>query len=139
MSNKKDDKNNIENKDVNEFKNPTFLNAFKNALRGCALAVKNERNIKIQLVAAVLVTIMGFLFRISSVEWAILVLTIFFVIVTECLNTAVEKTVDMITDKYDECVKNVKDIAAGAVLFSAMASVIVGIIIFLPKILIYIN
>ena len=139
MSNKKDDKNNIENKDVNEFKNPTFLNAFKNALRGCALAVKNERNIKIQLVAAVLVTIMGFLFRISSVEWAILVLTIFFVIVTECLNTAVEKTVDMITKKYDECVKNVKDIAAGAVLFSAMASVIVGIIIFLPKILIYIN
>ena len=139
MSNKKDDKNNIENKDVNEFKNPTFLNAFKNALRGCTLAVKNERNIKIQLVAAVLVTIMGFLFRISSVEWAILVLTIFFVIVTECLNTAVEKTVDMITKKYDECAKNVKDIAAGAVLFSAMASVIVGIIIFLPKILIYIN
>ncbi len=139
MNSKKENNKNIKNKEVNEFKNPTFFNALKNALRGCSLAIKNERNIKIQIVAAILVTIIGFLFRISFVEWAILVITIFFVIVTECLNTAIEKTVDMITNKYDECAKNVKDIAAGAVLFSAIASVIVGIIIFLPKILIYIN
>lgn len=133
MSNKKSN-----NKDVNEFKNPTFFNAMKNAIRGCSLAIKNERNIKIQIVAAIIATIMGFMFRISSVEWLVLVLTIFFVIVTECLNTAVEKTVDMITNKYSESAKNVKDISAGAVLFSAIASVIVGLIIFLPKILIYI-
>lgn len=133
MSNKKSN-----NKDVNEFKNPTFFNAMKNAIRGCSLVIKNERNIKIQIVAAIIVTIMGFMFKISSVEWLVLVLTIFFVIVTECLNTAVEKTVDMITNKYSESAKNVKDISAGAVLFSAIASVIVGLIIFLPKILIYI-
>lgn len=133
MSNKKSN-----NKDVNEFKNPTFFNAMKNAIRGCSLAIKNERNIKIQIVAAIIATIMGFMFRISSVEWLVLVLTIFFVIVTECLNTAIEKTVDMITNKYSESAKNVKDISAGAVLFSAIASVIVGLIIFLPKILIYI-
>jgi diacylglycerol kinase len=133
MSNKKSN-----NKDVNEFKNPTFFNAMKNAIRGCSLAIKNERNIKIQIVAAIIATIMGFMFKISSVEWLVLVLTIFFVIVTECLNTAVEKTVDMITNKYSESAKNVKDISAGAVLFSAIASVIVGLIIFLPKILIYI-
>lgn len=133
MSNKKSN-----NKDVNEFKNPTFFNAMKNAIRGCGLAIKNERNIKIQIVAAIIATIMGFMFKISSVEWLVLVLTIFFVIVTECLNTAIEKTVDMITNKYSESAKNVKDISAGAVLFSAIASVIVGLIIFLPKILIYI-
>lgn len=133
MSNKKSN-----NKDVNEFKNPTFFNAMKNAIRGCSLAIKNERNIKIQIVAAIIATIMGFMFKISSVEWLVLVLTIFFVIVTECLNTAIEKTVDMITNKYSESAKNVKDISAGAVLFSAIASVIVGLIIFLPKILIYI-
>lgn len=133
MSNKKSN-----NKDVNEFKNPTFFNAMKNAIRGCSLAIKNERNIKIQIVAAIIATIMGFMFKISSVEWLVLVLTIFFVIVTECLNTAIEKTVDMITTKYSESAKNVKDISAGAVLFSAIASVIVGLIIFLPKILIYI-
>ena len=133
MSNKKNNNN-----EANEFKNPTFFNAMKNAIRGCSLVVKNERNIKIQIVAAILATIMGFMFKISSVEWLVLVLTIFFVIVTECLNTAVEKTVDMITNKYSESAKNVKDISAGAVLFSAIASVIVGLIIFLPKILIYI-
>ena len=120
MSNKKSN-----NKDVNEFKNPTFFNAMKNAIRGCSLAIKNERNIKIQIVAAIIATIMGFMFKISSVEWLVLVLTIFFVIVTECLNTAIEKTVDMITNKYSESAKNVKDISAGAVLFSAIASVIV--------------
>lgn len=123
---------------VESFKNPTFFKALKNALRGISLAVKNERNIKIQIVAAILVIVMGFMFRISYIEWAILTITIFLVLITECLNTAVEKTVDMITEKYNECARNVKDISAGAVLFSAISSVVVGIIIFLPKILIYI-
>ncbi len=125
-------------KNASELKNPTFWIALKNSIRGIKLVIKSERNIKIQLVFAILVTILGFMFRISFVEWAVLVVTIFFVLVTEVLNTAVEKTVDMITDKYDECARNVKDMSAGAVLFSAICSIIVGIIIFLPKILVYI-
>ena len=125
-------------KNASELKNPTFWIALKNSIRGIKLVIKSERNIKIQLVFAILVTILGFMFRISFVEWAVLAVTIFFVLVTEVLNTAVEKTVDMITDKYDECARNVKDISAGAVLFSAICSIIVGIIIFLPKILVYI-
>ena len=125
-------------KNASELKNHTFWIALKNSIRGIKLVIKSERNIKIQLVFAILVTILGFMFRISFVEWAVLVVTIFFVLVTEVLNTAVEKTVDMITDKYDECARNVKDMSAGAVLFSAICSIIVGIIIFLPKILVYI-
>ena len=78
------------------------------------------------------------MFKISYIEWGILTITIFLVLITETLNTAIEKTVDMITKEYSEEAKVVKDISAGAVLFSAIASVIVGIIIFLPKILIYI-
>ena len=124
--------------DINKFKNPTFIKALKNALRGVKLLITKERNIKIQLVAAILVTILGILFKISITEWCILVITMFLVLITEGLNTAVEKTVDMITEEYSECAKNVKDIAAGAVLLSAISSVIIGIIIFLPKILIYI-
>lgn len=126
------------NKDFNSFKNPDFCNALKNALRGIGNVLKKERNIKIQLVVALLVLIIGIMFRISYIEWGILTITIFLVLVTETLNTAIEKTVDMITKEYNEEVKVVKDISAGAVLFSAIASVIVGIIIFLPKILIYI-
>ena len=125
-------------KNASELKNPTFWIALKNSIRGIKLVIKSERNIKIQLVFAILVTILGFMFRISFVEWAVLAVTIFFVLVTEVLNTDVEKTVDIITDKYDECARNVKDISAGAVLFSAICSIIVGIIIFLPKILVYI-
>lgn len=125
-------------KELNSFKNPNFFKALKNALRGIGTVLKKERNIKIQLVAALLVLIVGIMFKISYIEWGILTITIFLVLITETLNTAIEKTVDMITKEYSEEAKVVKDISAGAVLFSAIASVIVGIIIFLPKILIYI-
>ena len=125
-------------KELNSFKNPNFFKALKNALREIGTVSKKERNIKIQLVAALLVLIVGIMFKISYIEWGILTITIFLVLITETLNTAIEKTVDMITKEYSEEAKVVKDISAGAVLFSAIASVIVGIIIFLPKILIYI-
>ena len=121
-------------KDLNSFKNPNFFKALKNALRGIGIVSKKERNIKIQLVAALLVLIVGIMFKISYIEWGILTITIFLVLITETLNTAI----DMITKEYSEEAKVVKDISAGAVLFSAIASIIVGIIIFLPKILIYI-
>lgn len=132
------DKNNNQNSSTNEFKNPTFFKALKNSLRGIFLSVTKERNIKIQLVMAVIAIICGFVFKISMIEWTILVITIFLVLITESLNTAIEITVDMITNEYNEKAKNIKDIAAGAVLFSAISSVIVGLIIFLPKFLEYI-
>ena len=137
MKNKENMKNKIDDS-VDNFKNPTFFKALKNALRGIKLVILSERNIKIQLVITAMIIIMGFLFKINLAEWLILTITIFLVLITECLNTAVEKTVDMITTKYSKSAKNVKDISAGAVLFSAIASIVVGIIIFLPKILIYI-
>ena len=130
------DKNSNSNK--NEFKNPTFFKALKNSLRGIFLSVTTERNIKIQLVFAIIATICGVIFKISMIEWICLVVTIFLVLITESLNTAIEKTVDMITNEYNENAKNIKDISAGAVLFSAMSSVIVGLMIFLPKFLEYI-
>lgn len=132
------DKNNNQNSSINEFKNPTFFKALKNSLRGIFLSVIKERNIKIQLVMAVIAIICGFIFKISMIEWSILVITIFLVLITESLNTAIEITVDMITNEYNEKAKNIKDIAAGAVLLSAISSVIVGLIIFLPKFLEYI-
>lgn len=126
------------NSNTNEFKNPTFFKALKNSLRGIFLSVTTERNIKIQLVFAIIATICGVIFKISMIEWICLVVTIFLVLITESLNTAIEKTVDMITNEYNENAKNIKDISAGAVLFSAMSSVIVGLMIFLPKFLEYI-
>ena len=132
-------KKNIENKEKienNIFKNPTFIPSFKNALRGIGLVFKSERNIKIQTVFGILVFILGIFFRITFQEWVSIAITIFLVLLTETINTAIEGTVDMITNEYSEKAKDVKDISAGAVLLSSISSVVVGIIIFLPKILI---
>ena len=69
-------------------------------------------------------------------EWCILVLVIGMVIALEMVNTALERCVDLVTKDYKELAKNAKDVAAGAVLVMSMFSVVIGILIFLPKIII---
>lgn len=77
----------------------------------------------------------GIFFKISNIEAIILVLTIFFVFIAEFINTAIEKLADLYTTEYNENIKIIKDIGAGSVTISAIASVIVGVIMFLPKII----
>lgn len=126
-------------KDKNSWKNPTFFEALKHSIDGIITVVKQERNIKIQLCFALFAIIMGFVLRVSTYEWLILLMTIFMVLFAELMNTALENTVDIITEEYNEKAKKAKDISSGAVLLLAIMSVIIGIIIFLPKILIVLN
>ena len=119
----------------NKWKNPNFFQSFKNALNGIKEVIKTGKNIKIQIAFAIFAIIMGIVFKVNNIEALILVLTIFFVLVSEFLNTAIEMLADLYTTEYNEKIKVLKDIGAGAVLLSAIASVIIGIIIFLPKIL----
>jgi diacylglycerol kinase (ATP) len=84
----------------------------------------------------ILVIIMGFVFNISITEWCICITLFGLVISLELINTAIETVVDMITLDKNEKAKKAKDISASAVLVSAMASVVIGLIIFIPKILI---
>lgn len=119
----------------NKWKNPNFFKSLKNALNGIKEVIKTGRNIKIQIAFAIFAIIMGIVLKINNIETLILVLTIFFVLVSEFLNTAIEMLADLYTTEYNEKIKVLKDIGAGAVLLSAIASVIIGIIIFLPKIL----
>ena len=119
----------------NKWKNPNFFQSLKNALNGIKEVVKTGRNIKIQIVFAILAIIMGIIFKINNIEALILVLTIFGVLITEFINTAIEMLADLYTTEYNEKIKILKDIGAGAVTLSAIASVIIGIIMFLPKIL----
>lgn len=121
------------------WKKQNFFKAFKNSLNGIFYTLKKERNIKIQLVIGILAVILGVFLKISLIEWTILVITMFIVIVSELINTAIENTVDLITTEYNEKAKIAKDVAAGAVLFAAMNSVIVGILIFGTKIIYYIR
>lgn len=77
----------------------------------------------------------GIFFKISNIEAIILVLTIFLVFIAEFINTAIEKLADLYTTEYNENIKIIKDIGAGSVTISVIASVIVGVIMFLPKII----
>lgn len=115
-------------------KRKKLRNSFKYAFEGISEAWKTEQNLKIHFVIMTLVIIGGFIFKISAMEWIICLLLFAIVISLELINTAIETTVDIAMPDINEKAKYAKDIAAGAVLFSAIISVIVGLIIFLPKI-----
>ena len=115
-------------------KRKKLRNSFKYAFEGIEEAWKTEQNLKIHFVIMALVIIAGFIFKISAMEWMVCLLLFAIVISLELINTAIETTVDIAMPEIHEKAKYAKDIAAGAVLFSAIISVIVGFIIFLPKI-----
>ena len=115
-------------------KRKKLRNSFKYAFEGIKEAWKTEQNLKIHFIIMLLVIIAGFIFKISLIEWIVCLLLFAIVISLELINTAIETTVDIAMPDINEKAKYAKDIAAGAVLFSAIISVIIGLIIFLPKI-----
>ena len=117
----------------------SFGVSFNHAMDGIEFALNHERNIKIEIFMGICASILGFLLNISIIEWAIIVLVIAMVLCLELVNTAIERAVDLTTKEYHELARVAKDVSAGAVLVMSMFSVVIGIIIFLPKILILIK
>lgn len=109
--------------------------SFGYAFKGIDDVIKHEPNMKIHVVVAILVVIMAFILKVSIIEWIILVLLIGAVLAAETINTTIENLVDMYTKEYDEKAKIVKDTADGTVLILAITSAIIGLIIFIPKII----
>jgi diacylglycerol kinase len=109
--------------------------SFQNAFRGLRVLFREERNAQIHLLAVILVTAAGILLEISITEWLIILLFFGLVIGSEALNTSIEKLSDVVQPNSDKRIKIVKDLSAGAVLFSAICAMIAGILIFLPKII----
>ena len=118
-------------------KRKKLINSFKYAFNGLAEALKKEQNIKIHVLIMIFVIIAGFLLKISIAEWIVCLILFAMVISLELINTAIEITVDIAMPKINEKAKFAKDISAGAVLFAAIISAIIGIIIFLPKIIMF--
>jgi len=116
-------------------KNGNFLMSFKNALAGLAHCFKNERNFRFHILAAVLAVILAFFLKVSKEELMLIIFAIFFVIVSEIFNTAVESLCDMVSKDYNKYIKIAKDCSAAAVLMSAVNAVAVGVIVFLPKLI----
>lgn len=107
--------------------------SFVHAFHGIVFCLKHERNFRIHICAAVLTILLGFIVRFSAIEFVLLILTISSVMVTEILNTMIEKTIDTFTNKFSPTAKVVKDASAGAVFICAIVSVIVGLILFLRQ------
>lgn len=116
-------------------KTKKILNSFKYAFSGIVQSFKTERNMKIHILIMTLVIIAGFVYKISTMEWIICIILFAIVISAELINTAIETVVDMITKEKREEARIAKDVAAGAVLVTAIAAGIVGVLIFLPKII----
>lgn len=109
-----------------------FFKSFTYAFEGISTAVK-QQNMKFHLLSAVVVLIAGFLTGLSVIEWCVIIAVIAIVISLEMVNTAIEALVDLASPKLHPLAKVAKDVAAGAVLVFAIASVIIGGLIFFPK------
>ena len=111
-----------------------IMRSFRNSVRGFHVLLKNEYNLYIQIAFGVLITIIGFIFSISPTEWAIQTAIIGLVIFSELVNTAIEKTMDLVHPEYDERVRDIKDLSSAAVLFMVLISIATVSFIYLPKI-----
>ena len=120
-------------------KNKKLINSFKYAFTGMWSAYKSERNMKIHIAVAILVILFGVFLQISTYEWIACTVCFAMVIGAEMFNTAIETVLDIAMPKKDERAKKAKDIAAGGVLVFAIGSAIIGSIIFIPKIIDYLN
>ena len=104
------------------------------AFKGIVILLKTESSIKIQFFIAVLVTIGGFYYNISTTEWIVQILAIGLIMTAEGINTAIEKTTDFIHPEHHPKIGFIKDISAGAVFIAAITAVAIGAIIYIPKI-----
>ncbi len=111
------------------------VQSFQVAFVGIWHTLKTQRNAQIHLFIALMILALGLILNLNFTEWAIIALTMGFVIATEMLNTAMEAAMDFATTEFDPQVKIVKDVAAGAVLISAITAVIIGVLILGPKLL----
>ncbi len=110
------------------------ITSFKYAIAGILSVLKSEANLKIHLVAAIIALGAGGYFDISRTEWCLVILCIVAVLSAETFNTAIEYLTDLVSPDIHPLAKKTKDAAAGAVLWVALGALLVGLVIFLPKV-----
>ena len=108
--------------------------AIRYALGGISELLHKEKNTRVYLFFTIAAIIMGIVTHINEVEWLVLILIISAIWSAEAINSAIERTVDLVTLEKKPLAKSAKDLAAGGVLILSIGSVIIGLIIFLPKI-----
>jgi diacylglycerol kinase len=111
------------------------LQSFRFALNGLRSLLKYEHNSRIHSIASIAVLILGLLMKIDLTEWSLLIIVIGMVFITELLNSSLESFADSLKPEWNEMIGKAKDYSAAAVLIAAIISLVVGIIIFVPKLL----
>lgn len=109
------------------------LASFRYAFNGIRLLIQKEHNAWIHCFAAICVIVAGVFLGLSPMEWIAVSIVIGAVLAAEAINSAIEALADLVSPEYNAAIKKTKDLAAGAVLITAIAAAIVGFIIFLPK------
>jgi len=104
------------------------------AFKGVYYLIATEASIKVQFAIGIIMTIAGFYFELSIIEWIIQILVIALIMAFEGMNTAIEEIADFIHPEFHKKIGLIKDISAGAVFIFAIAAIIIGLIIYLPKI-----
>ena len=118
-------------------KTKKLANSFKYAIQGMLQSFKTEQNMKIHFLIMIIVIALGFWLKISKTEWIICIILFGAVISGELFNTAIETTVDIAMPYKDKRAKKAKDISASAVLVLAISAAIIGLMIFIPKLILY--
>lgn len=113
----------------------TFKGSVKNCLDGISYVTKSEKNFKREIALGIIALILSYILKIDKIEFIIVLTMICLVLTTEIINTAIERTVDLVTKEYHELARIAKDVSAGSVLVTSIFSLIIGIIIFIPKII----
>lgn len=111
------------------------LKSFVYASNGIRLLITKEHNAWIHCFAAVCVVIAGIILKLSEMEWIAVCMCIGMVLSAEAVNSSIETLADLVSPEYNEAIKKTKDLAAGAVLILAITAAIIGLIIFIPKII----
>lgn len=112
-----------------------LFKSFKYAFEGILYTLKYEQNMLIHIIATILVIVLGLIVKLSTIEWLFCILFIGIVIATELINSSIEAVVDLISPDKNSLAKVAKDTASGAVLVFALISLVGGLIIFLPKVI----
>lgn len=108
--------------------------SFKFAFNGIAYMLRTQRNAQIHFLAAVVVVVLGIVYKIETLEWGLVIFATGLVIIAEMFNTTIEFLIDLITPEFQNKAGKAKDIAAGAVLIAAIVAAIIGLFVFIPKI-----
>lgn len=112
-----------------------FKFSFRNAISGIRIAYKSQKNLRIHITIGIVVLVLAAILKVSATELTVLLVTIVTVVIAEVFNTALEFSVDLISPEYNKLAKKAKDVSAAGVLITASFALMIGLIIFLPKII----